>query len=110
VVADCRALLDALAKRVQGRMWGDAHWDSQLKEAVELAAAGSISICTLGVGSASVHERVSLLRSREPATSRALLDALAKRVQGRMWGDAHWDSQLKEAVEAAAATSVLSIR
>ncbi|MBK4933155.1 hypothetical protein GZ038_28365, partial [Klebsiella pneumoniae] len=34
LLADCRALLAALAARVQGRIWGDALWDSQLKEAV----------------------------------------------------------------------------
>ncbi len=39
-VADCRALLAALAARVQGRIWGDARWDSQLKEAVEAAEQG----------------------------------------------------------------------
>ncbi|MDG0421379.1 thiamine pyrophosphate-binding protein [Klebsiella pneumoniae] len=40
LVADCRALLAALAERVQGRIWGDARWDSQLKEAVEAAEQG----------------------------------------------------------------------
>jgi acetolactate synthase-1/2/3 large subunit len=47
LVADCRALLDALAKRVQGRMWGDAHWDSQLKEAVEAAEQGCATSAAL---------------------------------------------------------------
>ncbi len=44
-VADCRALLAALAARVQGRIWGDARWDSQLKEAVEAAEQGLRDQC-----------------------------------------------------------------
>ncbi|MDH8426027.1 hypothetical protein QIG80_27525, partial [Klebsiella pneumoniae] len=45
LVADCRALLAALAARVQGRIWGDARWDSQLKEAVEAAEQGLRDQC-----------------------------------------------------------------
>ena len=45
LVADCRALLAALAERVQGRMWGDARWDSQLKAAVEAAEQGLRDQC-----------------------------------------------------------------
>ncbi len=45
LVADCRALLAALAERVQGRIWGDARWDSQLKEAVEAAEQGLRDQC-----------------------------------------------------------------
>lgn len=44
-MADCRALLAALAARVQGRIWGDARWDSQLKEAVEAAEQGLRDQC-----------------------------------------------------------------
>jgi acetolactate synthase-1/2/3 large subunit len=44
LVADCRALA-RWRKRVQGRMWGDAHWDSQLKEAVEAAEQGLRDQC-----------------------------------------------------------------
>ena len=44
-MADCRALLAALAERVQGRIWGDARWDSQLKEAVEAAEQGLRDQC-----------------------------------------------------------------
>ncbi len=45
LVADCRALLAALAERVQGRIWGDSRWDSQLKEAVEAAEQGLRDQC-----------------------------------------------------------------
>ena len=45
LVADSRALLGALAARVQGRMWGDANWDSQLKEAVAVAEQGLREQC-----------------------------------------------------------------
>ena len=37
--------ISALAERVQGRMWGDARWDSQLKEAVEAAEQGLRDQC-----------------------------------------------------------------
>ncbi|UMX89286.1 hypothetical protein MJ579_23990 [Klebsiella pneumoniae] len=46
LVADCRALLAALAERVQKRMWGDARWDSQ-QAAVEAAEQGCATSAAL---------------------------------------------------------------
>lgn len=37
IVADCADVLNALAARVQGRVWGDAQWDSDLRVAVNQA-------------------------------------------------------------------------
>lgn len=45
VVADCAGVLNALAARVQGRVWGDARWDAELREAVCVAEQGLREQC-----------------------------------------------------------------
>ena len=37
LVGDCAALLSALAEKAQGREWGDARWDAQVRSAVAQA-------------------------------------------------------------------------
>ncbi|QHM74293.1 Acetolactate synthase isozyme 1 large subunit [Mixta theicola] len=37
LIADCAALLGALAEKAQGREWGDARWDTQVRQAVAQA-------------------------------------------------------------------------
>ncbi|MCS2166250.1 thiamine pyrophosphate-binding protein [Scandinavium manionii] len=45
LIVDCAALLGALAEKVQGREWGNAHWDAQIKEALMLAEQGLREQC-----------------------------------------------------------------
>jgi len=45
LIADCSALLAALAAKAQGREWGNGHWDAQVKEAVTLAEHGLREQC-----------------------------------------------------------------
>ena len=45
LIADCPALLAALAAKAQGREWGNGHWDAQVKEAVTLAEHGLREQC-----------------------------------------------------------------
>ncbi|MCS2169682.1 thiamine pyrophosphate-binding protein [Scandinavium sp. TWS1a] len=45
LIADCSALLGALAEKVQGREWGNAHWDAQIKEALMHAERGLREQC-----------------------------------------------------------------
>ncbi|MCS2148307.1 thiamine pyrophosphate-binding protein [Scandinavium manionii] len=45
LIVDCAALLGALAEKVQGREWGNAHWDAQIKEALMLAEHGLREQC-----------------------------------------------------------------
>ncbi|WP_434638823.1 thiamine pyrophosphate-binding protein [Klebsiella sp. I138] len=45
VIADCSVLLGALADKVQGREWGNARWDGQIKEALALAEHGLREQC-----------------------------------------------------------------
>ncbi|MXG37072.1 hypothetical protein GRW62_34365, partial [Escherichia coli] len=45
LVADCSALLGALADKIQGREWGNAQWDTQVQQAVEQAKQGLREQC-----------------------------------------------------------------
>ncbi len=45
LIADCSALLAALAAKAQGREWGNGQWDAQVKEAVTLAEHGLREQC-----------------------------------------------------------------
>lgn len=45
LIADCSALLGALAKKVQGREWGNAQWDMQVQQAVGQAEQGLREQC-----------------------------------------------------------------
>ena len=45
LIADCSALLAALAAKAQGREWGNGHWDAQVKEAVTQAEHGLREQC-----------------------------------------------------------------
>ena len=45
LIADCAALLSALAEKTQGREWGDARWDTQVREAVAQAEQGLREQC-----------------------------------------------------------------
>ncbi len=45
LIADCSALLAALAAKAQGREWGNGHWDAQVKEAVTQAEHGPREQC-----------------------------------------------------------------
>lgn len=45
LVADCAALLTALAAKAQGREWGDAQWDTQVQQALAKAVAGLREQC-----------------------------------------------------------------
>jgi acetolactate synthase-1/2/3 large subunit len=45
LIADCAALLGALAEKVQGREWGNARWDAQVQEAVADAERGLREQC-----------------------------------------------------------------
>jgi acetolactate synthase-1/2/3 large subunit len=45
VIADCTALLTALAAKVQGREWGNARWDERLQQAVMSAEQGLREQC-----------------------------------------------------------------
>ncbi|PJR65738.1 thiamine pyrophosphate-binding protein [Raoultella sp. T31] len=45
LIADCSVLLGALADKVQGREWGNGHWDVQVKEALALAEHGLRAQC-----------------------------------------------------------------
>lgn len=45
LIADCSALLSALADNVQGREWGNAQWDALVQQAVEQAGQGLRDQC-----------------------------------------------------------------
>ena len=45
LIADCSALLGALAEKVQGREWGNAQWDTQVQQAVGQAEQGLREQC-----------------------------------------------------------------
>lgn len=45
VTADCSVMLSALAAKAQGREWGSAQWDGQIKAALELAEQGLREQC-----------------------------------------------------------------
>lgn len=45
VTADCSVMLSALAAKAQGREWGSAQWDAQIKAALELAEQGLREQC-----------------------------------------------------------------
>ena len=45
LIADCSALLGALAKKVQSREWGNAQWDMQVQQAVGQAEQGLREQC-----------------------------------------------------------------
>ncbi|KAB2418202.1 hypothetical protein F9C29_36295, partial [Enterobacter hormaechei] len=40
LIADCSAVLGALAEKVQGREWGSPQWDMQVQQAVGQAEQG----------------------------------------------------------------------
>lgn len=45
IIADCAALLEALARKAQGREWGSARWDERVEDAVAKAEAGLREQC-----------------------------------------------------------------
>ncbi|KAA1049080.1 thiamine pyrophosphate-binding protein [Pseudocitrobacter sp. 73] len=45
IIADCGALLTALAAKVQGREWGNSAWDEQVQQAVVAAEQGLREQC-----------------------------------------------------------------
>ena len=45
LIADCSAVLGALAAKVQGREWGSPQWDMQVQQAVEQAEQGLREQC-----------------------------------------------------------------
>ena len=61
LIADCSALLAALAAKAQGREWGNGHWDAQVKEAVTQAEHGLREQCgAYAIVKDAIRERVSV--------------------------------------------------